>query len=1187
MVKVKDFVLRKINAALKGDTHAIAYLEITDSEVSCTVQRDITWEQLQRDYHNTAVQFEAAGFLGIFSAQHAAKTGLINYARIAKEKFGKEIPVAASKVLQDEILQQVKQLMEEVSPMLEETEYEDRDSDVSFSQVQDSNNEKDDSVSDDNEPQSLESKKPKVDKGKEDQETEADESSTTSEDEQACRKKFKTAQGKDTKKEQKQTPRKRLHHKFAKCRVGDCQYYGVNLKRHLQVHVKKGEITQAEIPRLTAIMVQGAKKRGPRKSDANKEVTRRGRIKKWCPVADCNSVTTYISKHLRGVHKMKKGSKELEVMLRAAKPYSGLDELEPDTSSSEAEIEVDTSAEKIPAEAMEVESTSTKSDESADAVSSSHKTAKSADESSCKAAKSADASSWKTAKSATASSSKTAQSGDASSSSCKTAKSADASSSKRAKSADASSSKRDKSADASSSCRKTPQSADTPSGKTAKPAALSSSSEEQSDDDEAYKQETAEHSSSSSDESSSPSIKAYLNARRYRDSRHKWLCGFYNYLSLPDAGFKKESTRMQHARQIAMLLDFLDPDGGDITSIAADNGDAVWIRWVQPALKNKSKAPGTIISYLTSLEKFLTYVTSTKYDVRLMPPLHSTFKQAFADLIPALKGWRSTVDNATQSQQLQRHIDEADELLTPEDIQRLKQSRPYTEGIKLIIQAGQGKRLNVREFAEARDLLLGRLTLATGTRPGALNNATVNDYEKAKSEKGKRIMLVAKHKRSKDGPAILGMDAELQKLMSIYVREIRPSVAQPEEDKLFVKDDGKGFPENTIGKRLSSFWQKSGVRAGKRVSHTAYRKFVATSTHEKAPGEAETVQKVLGHSKKSFERSYVRSQCTTTGSKGMDVIAAVTSVDTLHSELNAAEQQQEADEEREMAAEENTVEQEADEEQDMAAEENTVDDNEIMPPTPPALTQHKTVPVADTSEAEEPDPKVASPVDPPPAASQTTLDKPPSPQKKGKSPPAASQSSSNKPPPLQEKQKRPSRVDSPPGATQKSPEKLSPLEERHKIAIKELFHEEIEKRQSPELKVVRNRMCTRTVLRRFALNKRRVKQVQNYLSYVIKSEPEQFLSDDDTLPPEKKVKDWFESFDDDTSSMTSGRRQYWDPNDTKIIVKHFIKLKQLPSKDTMRQIFRSQDDLYQIMQQEGFRRCYEKVKTEWKKKKKS
>ena len=275
-------------------------------------------------------------------------------------------------------------------------------------------------------------------------------------------------------------------------------------------------------------------------------------------------------------------------------------------------------------------------------------------------------------------------------------------------------------------------------------------------------------------------------------------------------------------------------------------------------------------------------------------------------------------------------------------------------------------------------------------------------------------------------------------------------MALAEEDKLFIK-------ENTIGKRLSCFWQKSGVRAGKHVSRTAYRKSVATSSHEKAPGDAETVQKVLGHSKKSFECRYVRTQCTTTGSKGMDVIAAVTSVDPLHSKLNTTEQQQEA------------------------AEEKTVDDEEIMPPTPPPLTQHKIAPVVDTSEAEEPDPKVASPVYPSPAASKTSSDNPPLLKKKHKhatcidSSPAASKTSSEKPLPFFEKQKGACHVDSPAAASQTSPDKLPLLQEKHKLAIKELFHDSIEKRQPQELKVVRNKMCTRMVLRSFALTKRRVK----------------------------------------------------------------------------------------------------------------
>ena len=140
------------------------------------------------------------------------------------------------------------------------------------------------------------------------------------------------------------------------------------------------------------------------------------------------------------------------------------------------------------------------------------------------------------------------------------------------------------------------------------------------------------------------------------------------------------------------------------------------------------------------------------------------------------------------------------------------------------------------------------------------------------------MILLAKHKRSKDGPAILGMDEELQKLMRIYVTRIWPRIALRDEEKLFVKDDGHGFPEGTIGKRLSSFWQKSDVHTDKRMSHTDYRKCVATNTQEKAPEECETVQKVLGHSKKSFERSYVRKKATATGSKGMDIIASVTAV---------------------------------------------------------------------------------------------------------------------------------------------------------------------------------------------------------------------------------------------------------------------------------------------------------------------
>ena len=60
------------------------------------------------------------------------------------------------------------------------------------------------------------------------------------------------------------------------------------------------------------------------------------------------------------------------------------------------------------------------------------------------------------------------------------------------------------------------------------------------------------------------------------------------------------------------MLEAIDKNGDDITPLAGQGGDIVWLNWVKPAMDNHLKAPGTIISYLTSFEKFLTFVTSNK-----------------------------------------------------------------------------------------------------------------------------------------------------------------------------------------------------------------------------------------------------------------------------------------------------------------------------------------------------------------------------------------------------------------------------------------------------------------------------------------------------------------------------------------------------------------------------------------------
>ena len=187
----------------------------------------------------------------------------------------------------------------------------------------------------------------------------------------------------------------------------------------------------------------------------------------------------------------------------------------------------------------------------------------------------------------------------------------------------------------------------------------------------------------------------YFNSTIFTSARHQWLCGFFQYLGLPDAAYCKETQRLQHASQIKILLETLAADEDDLECLGAENGDAVWVRWVDPHLQNKSKAPGTLTSYLTSLQLFLTYLTGRKYHPRSMPSLSPFLKDIFNQMIPALKGWRACIDSFSQDSQLRKYIGECDALITNEDIDNLRKSKPYDEGASIIDLAETGASITI------------------------------------------------------------------------------------------------------------------------------------------------------------------------------------------------------------------------------------------------------------------------------------------------------------------------------------------------------------------------------------------------------------------------------------------------------------------------------------------------------------
>ena len=117
-------------------------------------------------------------------------------------------------------------------------------------------------------------------------------------------------------------------------------------------------------------------------------------------------------------------------------------------------------------------------------------------------------------------------------------------------------------------------------------------------------------------------------------------------------------------QQVKTILEDIDPSGDNILILAEEEGNHVWVDWVIPNLKKK--AAGTIKSYLTSLQKFLEYVTKKGKRPHL-PVLDDDTRNMLFDLALSLKGWRRYITKETSSERRDKYLNECDMLLTNPD----------------------------------------------------------------------------------------------------------------------------------------------------------------------------------------------------------------------------------------------------------------------------------------------------------------------------------------------------------------------------------------------------------------------------------------------------------------------------------------------------------------------------------------
>lgn len=102
------------------------------------------------------------------------------------------------------------------------------------------------------------------------------------------------------------------------------------MKRHTQLHVRKGKISEQNVNKLSSIMSHSQKQRGKSRQRNASRKRKKGRFKKWCPVPGCDSIIVNIGRHLsaRKGHNIKKNSAHYIRLLKTAHRYTGTAELQ-------------------------------------------------------------------------------------------------------------------------------------------------------------------------------------------------------------------------------------------------------------------------------------------------------------------------------------------------------------------------------------------------------------------------------------------------------------------------------------------------------------------------------------------------------------------------------------------------------------------------------------------------------------------------------------------------------------------------------------------------------------------------------------------------------------------------------------------------------------------------------------------
>ena len=145
------------------------------------------------------------------------------------------------------------------------------------------------------------------------------------------------------------------------------------------------------------------------------------------------------------------------------------------------------------------------------------------------------------------------------------------------------------------------------------------------------------------------------------------------------------------------------------------------------------------------------------------------------------------------------------------------------------------------------------------SRPGAIGNMTIEEFNSAVRNDGCYTVRVINHQADYLGPASTVFSARLYDQSKSYFQYFRNSLTGVSTDEsaiFFTSWMGGKMDSSLVCTQLISFWNRVQGKTGRCINSTVVHTFTTTSIHENIPNFANDTANLLCHTLKIAQENY-------------------------------------------------------------------------------------------------------------------------------------------------------------------------------------------------------------------------------------------------------------------------------------------------------------------------------------------